>query len=227
MSLGAPRRRSADLADEVGRHPVEGDERVFDGAIFDVVRDEVDLGEAGRVSREYVVHPGAVMIVALRDGPAGDEVLVLRQYRHALGVTEWEYPAGILDEPSETPVEAARRELYEEADLRADRWHVLTGYAPSPGASTEAVRVFLARDLHDVPADERFDREGEEADMPTAWVTLDDLHDGVLADRYTNPGLVVGTLAAHASRARGWDTLRPADAPWPQHPRFRGDVPGR
>jgi ADP-ribose pyrophosphatase len=47
------------------------------------------------------------------------------------------------------------------------------------------------------------------------------VHDAVLAGRLNNPGLVVGVLAAHAARARGWTTLRPADAPWPEHGRQR------
>lgn len=218
--MSAPVRPVREITDTVGgRRPLER-ATVFDGRIFDVVRDRVDLGSAGEVTREYVDHPGAVMIVALREREGRDEVLVLRQYRHALGITEWEYPAGILDVADEAPADAAARELAEEADLAADRWDVLAGYAPSPGASTEAVRLFLARDVHDAEAT-GYEREGEEADIETAWVDLDDLHAAVLAGRFTNPGIVVGTFAAFASRAGGWASLRPADAPWPEHPRFR------
>ncbi|WP_226344788.1 NUDIX domain-containing protein [Agilicoccus flavus] len=224
MSVADPTTGVEELRDAVGqRAPLER-ETAFEGAIFDVVRDRVDLGDAGRVTREYVEHPGAVMVVALREYAGRAEVLVLRQYRHALGITEWEYPAGLLDVDGEAPVDAAARELAEEADLRAERWDLLSGYAPSPGASTEAVRIFLARDLRDVPDSEAFAREGEEADMPTAWVDLDDLHAAVLAGRYTNPGLVVGTFAAHAARAADWAPLRRADTPWPEHPRSRPDA---
>ncbi len=67
----------------------------------------------------------------------------------------------------EPPVETAKRELHEEADLTASTWHVLADYYPSGGGTSEAVRVFLARDLAQVPASERHERMDEEA---TWWV---------------------------------------------------------
>jgi ADP-ribose pyrophosphatase len=57
--------------------------------------------------------------------------------------------------------------------------------------------------------------------MESQWFALDDVVDAVLASRVQNPSLVVGALAAQASRARGWSTLRAADAPWPDHPKHR------
>ncbi len=219
MTLDTSRMRVDDMHDDFGRLPALHEEQVFDGAIFGVARAKVDLGAAGVVTREYMTHPGAVAIVALREGP--DEVLVIRQYRHAIGVHSWELPAGLLDQPGEPPWEAAARELAEEADLLASTWHVLGGFAPSTGASTEAIRVFLARGLTDVPHDQRHTREGEELDIETAWVDLDDLHDAVLRDRFVNAPLVLGILATAAARARDWQTLQPYDAPWPQHPAYR------
>jgi ADP-ribose pyrophosphatase len=57
--------------------------------------------------------------------------------------------------------------------------------------------------------------------MTLRWVLLDELRDGILAGRLHSPSLVVGTLAALAARDEGWDTLRAADAPWPEHPAYR------
>jgi ADP-ribose pyrophosphatase len=57
--------------------------------------------------------------------------------------------------------------------------------------------------------------------MPVRWVELDAARDDVLAGRVHNPGLVVGVLAACAARDQGWSALRPADAPWPEHPALR------
>ena len=59
------------------------------------------------------------------------------------------------------------------------------------------------------------------------WASLDEVVDAVLARRVQNPSLAIGALAAHAARARGWETLAPGDAPWPQRPRPLGETPGR
>ena len=198
--------------------PVTSSEVVYDGLVWDVVRDTVDLGDAGTVQREYVQHPGAVGILALDD--AG-RVLLVRQYRHPVGYDLWELPAGLLDVAGEDPLTAARRELEEEADVRASRWDTLVDWFNSPGGMDEAIRVFLAREVTAVPRGERFDREHEEAEMQTAWVPLDEAREAILAGRLHNPTAVVGVLAACAARDLGWRTLRPADAPWPEHKAFR------
>jgi len=218
VTLGAPTARTEELVDRLERRPVEASERVFDGMVWDVVRDTVDLGEGGTVRREYVQHPGAVCIVALDDR---DRVLLIQQYRHPVGAFEWELPAGLLDVPGEPPWEAAARELHEEADLEAARWDVLMDYYASPGGVSEALRIFLARDLSDVPHDDRHSREDEELGMPVRWVDLDEAHEAVLRGQLHNPGALIGILAAHAARARDWSTLRPHDAAWPEHPAYR------
>jgi ADP-ribose pyrophosphatase len=200
------------VADEIDPRPVLRHERLYDGRIIDLVRDDVDLGAAGTVTREYVDHPGAVAIVALDED---DRVLLLRQYRHPVRSFLWEVPAGLLDVDGEPAVDAAARELAEEADVTADSWAVLTDYATTPGSSNEAVRIFLARGLADVPDHERHERTGEEADMQVRRVPLADAVALVLDGSLHNPSTVVGILAAAASRAGGWDSLRPVGAPWP------------
>ncbi|MHB8186793.1 MAG: NUDIX domain-containing protein [Dermatophilaceae bacterium] len=221
MSLDAPVVRGADLADRLERRPVLDTELVYEGMVWDVRRDIVDLGEAGEVSREYVDHPGAVGVVALREVEGRDQVLLIHQYRHPVGSFEWELPAGLLDVEGEQPWLGAARELHEEADLSAGRWDVLIDYYGSPGGLSEALRIFLARDLADVHHAERFTREGEEQTMSVGWVDLDEAHEAVLRGQLHNPGAVIGILTAHAARARNWATLRPHDAPWPEHPAYR------
>jgi ADP-ribose pyrophosphatase len=181
--------------------------------VWDVRRDTIDLGDGQTVTRELVAHTGAVGVIALN---AADEVLLLRQYRHPVSSYLWEPPAGLLDVAGEDALACAQRELFEEADLRADEWHVLLDFYNSPGGSTEAFRCYLARGLHEVPAGERHERDDEERDMATAWVPLDEARDLVLAGRLHNPTAVSGILAAAVARTLGWDTLRPADAPWPE-----------
>jgi len=221
MSLDAEVVRGVDLTDRLERRPVLDTEVLFEGMVWDVRRDTVDLGEAGTVRREYVDHPGAVSIVALRQVDDHAQVLLIQQYRHPVGAFEWELPAGLLDVPGEPPWLGAARELHEEADLTAGRWHVLIDYFGSPGGISEALRVFLARDLTGVRHDERFTREGEEHGMPVCWVDLDEAHEAVLRGQLHNPSAVIGILTAHAALARDWATLRPRDAPWPQHPAYR------
>jgi ADP-ribose pyrophosphatase len=94
-------------------------------------------------------------------------------------------------------------------------------YYASPGGVSEALRIFLAHDLSDVPHDDRHSREGEELGMPVRWVDLDEAHEAVLRGQLHNPGALIGILAAHAARARDWSTLRPHDTGWPEHPAYR------
>jgi ADP-ribose pyrophosphatase len=182
--------------------------------VIGVRDDTVDPGD-GQVPfrRQVVEHPGAVGIVCLDDA---EQVLVVHQYRHPVGHRLLEVPAGLLDVPDEPYHVAAARELAEEGHVRAERWEVLVDYFTSPGMSTESLRVFLARGIQDIPVAERHVGHHEEADMPVAWVPLDELVAGVLAGDLHNPTLCVGVLATWVARAQGrLDDLRPADAPWP------------
>lgn len=206
------------LADRLDARPVVGSQVIHHGMVWDVVRETVDLGAAGEVTREFVRHPGAVSIVAMDDR---DRVCLVQQYRHPVRAYTWEVPAGLLDVEGEDPWVAAARELHEEADLAAEHWHVLADYFSSPGGMDEALRVYLARGLSHVPEHDRHEREGEEHGMPVRWVDLDEAQEAVLTGRIHNPSAVVGILAAHAARDRGWATLRPHDAPWPEHPAYR------
>ena len=202
---------SQDLRDEVVSRPVSESRTVFEGMVWDVVQERVDLGAAGEVTRQFVRHPGAVAVVALDDD---ERVCLIQQYRHPVRTLEWEVPAGLLDVEGEPPWVAAARELHEEADLRAGRWDVLADYFSSPGGLDEALRVYLARDCAEVPEAQRHVRDGEEHGMPVRWVPLDEAESAVLTGRLHNPSAVVGVLAACAARRRGWSTLRPVDAPW-------------
>ncbi|MGL5859457.1 MAG: NUDIX domain-containing protein [Angustibacter sp.] len=198
--------------------PVISSEVVLDGAVWDVRRDDVDLGSAGVVTREVIDHPGAVGVLALDDQ---GRVPLVCQYRHPVRMRMWELPAGLLDVAGEQPHRAAVRELAEEADLRAGIWHTVIDWMLSPGGSSEAFRVYLARDLSPVPEAERHQREAEELDMPTGWFELDDIRAAIFAGRLHSPSLIVGVLTACALRETGWVGLRPADAPWPEHPHLR------
>lgn len=199
--------------------PVVDSAVAMTGRVWEVRRDTVRLPGGSEAVREYIRHPGAVGIIALDDQ---ERVALVRQYRHPVGSFLWEAPAGLLDVEDEPPLRTAQRELYEEAHLRADTWHVLVDYYNSPGSTSEAFRCFLARDVS-TAAGERHVGEDEELDMPLRWFALDELVARVLAGDLHNPTTVVGALATRAARASGWSDLRPADAPWPE--RFPAGLP--
>ncbi len=208
------------LTDEVSPVMVVSSEIVYGGIVWDIRRDVFEYGGAvpvETITREYVDHTGAVAILALDDQ---DRVLLIRQYRHAIGTREWEIPAGLLDVDGEPPVIGAQRELAEEADVVAGKWNLLSDFYSTPGGSNEAIRIYLARGLSD--AHLAFERTAEESDIEKRWVPLEEVVAAVLARTVGNSILSIAVLTAHISRAGGWASLGAADAPWPRHPKLRG-----
>ncbi|MDP5228502.1 MULTISPECIES: NUDIX hydrolase [Arthrobacter] len=223
---GQPEARLADTL-----HPRDVTERrtVFEGRVWNVVSDTVSLGPGGpTIVRDYVEHTGAVAVIPVDDQ---GRILLLKQYRHPVGMDLWEIPAGLLDVEGEDPVAAAARELAEETDLVAAEWHVLVDFFNSPGGSSEALRAYVATGLSPVPESERHVRTDEEAEFEYAWVPLDDAVSAILAGEVHNVSAVAAILALNAAVARAGGSLdglalesaglRPADAPWPAHPRLR------
>ncbi|MFI2667840.1 NUDIX domain-containing protein [Micromonospora carbonacea] len=192
------------------RYEVTGRRERYAGRIFSVVTDEVTMPGGGAAVRDYVRHVGAVAVVALDD--AG-QVVLIRQYRHPVGRHLWELPAGLIDVSGEDLADTAARELAEEADLTAGTIDVLVDLHSSPGFSNEVIRVFLARDLAEVPAGQRHERSEEEADLQVVRVDLDEAVRMVLAGEITNASAVAGLLAAARARDAGWSALRRPDAP--------------
>lgn len=182
----------------------------FTGPVFTVVTDDVEMPDGGHADRDFMIHVGAVGVVALDDD---DRVMLVHQYRHPVGTFLWELPAGLIDVHGEPLDRAAARELAEEADLTADHWQLITDIHTTPGASNEVIRLFLARGLHDVPPDDRYHREHEEADLTARRVPLGDAVRMVLGGEITNAAAAVGVLAAARLRDEGWPASRPIDTP--------------
>lgn len=120
-------------------------ERVFDGALLHVRRDRVRMPSGRTATREYVVHPGAVLIAPRR---ADGRWIVERQFRYPLGRVFLEFPAGKID-GAEAPVETGRRELREEAGVEASNWTRLGRIHPVIGYSDEVIELWLAEGLTD------------------------------------------------------------------------------
>lgn len=196
-----------------GEHEFEtvASREVYRGAIVALRVDRVVMPGGRAADREIVEHHGAVAVVVVDDA---DRLVLVRQYRHPLGRRLWELPAGLLDQPGEDPLDAARRELEEEAGLAADHWSVLVDVAVSPGFTDEAVRVFVATGLRDIG---RPDAHDEEADLEVARVPVDEAVAMVLGGHIVNGTAVSGILALAAARARG-SALRAPDSDWVDRP---------
>lgn len=130
-------------------------EAVYDGKVLTIRVDQVRLPNGQPALREVVEHPGAVVVAAIDED---DRVVLVRQYRYAIGRDLWEFTAGVL-EPGEEPSVAAARELREEAGLVADHWDNLGSFYSSPGFVHEELYAFLARGLHQVSRDLDFDED--------------------------------------------------------------------
>lgn len=169
---------------------------VFDGRVVRLRVDTVSMPGGGTAQREICGHDDAVAVVAL---DAQDRIVLVRQYRHAVGQRLWELPAGLCDVEGEDPVDTARRELVEEAGLEADRWSPVVEIVPSPGFCTERVQVYLATGLREVP---RPEARHEEADMEIARIPFAEAVDRVLDGGIVNGIAVAGVLAVHTQLAR-------------------------
>jgi ADP-ribose pyrophosphatase len=196
-------------------YPVLGTESIFRGNVISLRLDRVQMSDGTIVEREVVGHPGAVGVVAIDDD---GKLLLINQYRHPVGARLDELPAGLLDVEGEPALEAARRELAEEAAVTAAEWHVLVDLHPSPGFSDEAIRLFLARGIQPLPEADRHQPEHEEITLTVHRVPIDEAVQRVLAGEITNSAAVAGILAAAHCASTGWGGLRPADAPWPARP---------
>lgn len=119
-------------------------EQLLRGNFLDVRRDTIALPDGGQATREYVVHPGAVMVVPILDD---GRVIVERQYRYPLQQVILEFPAGKLD-AGETGQRCAIRELAEETGYRARQWARAGVLHPTVAYSTEFIEIWFARDLY-------------------------------------------------------------------------------
>lgn len=175
-------------------------QEVYAGKLFQVYKDRVRLPSGRLTTREIVRHPGSVAIVPRQ---ADGRVVLVRQFRYVTGRELWEIPAGTLDKPGESISDAARRELAEEAGLKAGRWTTLGTAYLMPGYCDERMTFFLAEDLAPTEAHAELDESFK--------VNPFDLHDlqvlvssGELQDAKSLVGLAWAGLAIwQAPKPRG------------------------
>ena len=159
---------------------------VYEGGLLKIRRDEVKLPDGGNAWREYVVHPGAVMILAFVDD---ETVLLERQFRYPKHRHFIELPAGKL-EKGEPPLETAKRELIEECGFEADQWWKIATLDPCIGYSTEVIEVFGARKLRRIGAPKLDVGEHLETFEVKIADALEWVRDGIITDTKTTLGLL-------------------------------------
>lgn len=139
--------------------------RVLKTRAFTVREDKLEF-QGKTFTRAVVEHPGAVVILPVTNK---GRLLILRQYRHAIGKHILEFPAGTL-EKGERPLVCAKREIAEETGFQAKKWKSLGLLYPTPGFCDEVQHLYLAKDLHydPLPGDEDESMEVEERSV--SWV---------------------------------------------------------
>lgn len=164
-----------------------------EGALSRVRVDQVRMPDGEVAAREIVEHPGAVGIVPIDDD---GRVVLVRQYRVALGSYQVEIPAGKLDVSGEAEADAARRELIEEVGLDARDWTQLTAFHNSAGWTDEVTTVYLATGLTEADTPEGFAAKAEESDMEVLRLPLAEAVARVQRGELTDAKTVIGLLLA-------------------------------
>jgi ADP-ribose pyrophosphatase len=189
--------RFADLGADTAhlRETLVEPQQVWRGGFLDVRRDRISLPDGSTTHREYIVHPGAVMIVPIL---ADDRVVVERQWRYPIGKAMLEFPAGKL-ERGEPALACAVRELAEETGFRAAEWARAGILHNAIAYSTEGIEVWFARGL--VAGARRLDA-GEFLDVAEA--SLEELNAAAQRGELTDAKTLIGLLWLQNWRAGRW-----------------------
>lgn len=165
------------------------------GRVFRLDKENVTLSNGATIDLDIIRHPGASAIVPL---VKENTLLMIRQYRHAMGEFIWEIPAGTLD-GDEAPIQCAKRELVEETGYSAAAWQELGAICPLPGYSDERIHLFLASDL--APSRQHLDvdevLEVHEVEFDKA---IEMILKGEIQDAKTIAALLMTDLIRHPER---------------------------
>ena len=169
---------------------------IHDGRIFTLEELEVRFPSGETGLRDVVRHPGAVGIIALNDR---DEVLLINQWRTALGSVTTEIPAGKL-EPGEDPRECALREFEEETGLAAGTLDYVTSITPAAGFCDEVLHIYVATDLTEASGEHTAD---DDEFIDVRWVPLDEAVAACTGGLISDCKTIIALLMVAMKRVRG------------------------
>lgn len=176
---------------------------VYQGGLLHVREDRVVLPNGQQATREYIIHPGAVVVIPLL---ANGEVVMERQFRYPLRRDLYELPAGKID-PGEQPLACGQRELLEETGYVANKWRFLATIHPCIGYSDESMSLYLAEEL--TPGEHS--RDGDEF-LEVFTLPLAETLEWVRCGRISDVKTVIGLFWAEKILL-GW---QPPESPFSQ-----------
>jgi ADP-ribose pyrophosphatase len=161
---------------------------IYEGRVFTVQIETIDLPKGGQLNAEIIRHPGSVVIIPIAEN--GDIVLV-RQYRPAIGRWAWELPAGSL-KPGEHVEQAAIRECHEEIGLLPSRVERLGAFFPTPGYCDEEMTFYRADGLREARDDDEAAQPDEDEDIEARPFSRDEIERMIAAGEIIDLKTVAG-----------------------------------
>jgi len=162
--------------------------QVFVGRIFTVTVESITTPKGAALDAEIVRHPGSVVLVPMTKG---GEIILVKQYRHAIGRLAWELPAGSL-KPNEDPKRAAARECQEEIGLIPSQLDRLGAFFPTPGYCDEEMNFYKASGLREPgPGDEKAEQD-EDEDIETRAFSVEQLRSMIRSNEIVDLKTVAG-----------------------------------
>ena len=165
--------------------------KIYEGRIFTVQIESITLPKGGELKAEIIRHPGSVVIVPIT---GAGEIILVRQYRHAIGRWAWELPAGSL-KPGEDVRQAAIRECHEEIGLIPSRIEPLGSFFPTPGYCDEEMNFYRADGLREPSDDDEAAHADEDEDIEAQPFAMEEIRRmigaGEIIDLKTVAGLAL------------------------------------
>jgi ADP-ribose pyrophosphatase len=165
--------------------------KAFVGRIFTVTVESITTPKGSTLDAEIVRHPGSVVLVPVT---SNGEIILVKQYRHAIGRWVWELPAGSL-KPNEDPTHAAARECQEEIGLIPSQLDPLGGFFPTPGYCDEEMHFYKASGLREPRPDDEKAEQDEDEDIETRTFAVERIRamiqSGEIIDLKTVAGLTL------------------------------------